>query len=262
MQNKYLETLELSPGATKQEIKKAYRRLSKKYHPDMSKDEHAKEKFIALTEAYDFLKRVGPSPHQEPIRYDYDTFVDEYKLRREAIRKNAAQKTAWEAKTRRSNIYRSAHYLFLFVGFFILLHTIIISIDRFLPHTLSEHQVLNYFNANPISQRKAYVSLRGFSISFERNYKSLADYRGMVTVYTSPLLKVPTSLTINHDGQVIYYLDTYTIFNLSMYFVPILYLLFALYFFVLKNPDHKLTIAMTIVTFFFIEIVFYANLAN
>lgn len=52
MQNKYLEILQLQPGATKQEIKKAYRRLSKIYHPDISKDEFAKEKFIEINEAY------------------------------------------------------------------------------------------------------------------------------------------------------------------------------------------------------------------
>ncbi len=49
------ELLELKPGATDREIKNAYRRLAKKYHPDISKEPNAEERFIEITEAYDQL---------------------------------------------------------------------------------------------------------------------------------------------------------------------------------------------------------------
>ena len=48
----FYEVLGVSEGASKEEIKKAYRRLSKKYHPDINKDENAGEKFIEIKEAY------------------------------------------------------------------------------------------------------------------------------------------------------------------------------------------------------------------
>ncbi len=52
----YYEVLGVSRGASKEEIKKAYRRLAKKYHPDHAgKDKSAEEKFKEVTEAYDVL---------------------------------------------------------------------------------------------------------------------------------------------------------------------------------------------------------------
>jgi DnaJ-class molecular chaperone len=52
----YYKILEVEENASEEEIKLAYRRLAKKYHPDLNKtDSKAKEKFIKLHEAYDTL---------------------------------------------------------------------------------------------------------------------------------------------------------------------------------------------------------------
>lgn len=46
----------LTPNATEQEIKTAYRRLARKYHPDISKEPQAEERFKEMGEAYETLK--------------------------------------------------------------------------------------------------------------------------------------------------------------------------------------------------------------
>jgi len=52
----YYEVLEINKNATDGEIKKAYRRLAKKYHPDLNKgDKAAEEKFKEISEAYEVL---------------------------------------------------------------------------------------------------------------------------------------------------------------------------------------------------------------
>ncbi|MDT8305298.1 MAG: molecular chaperone DnaJ [Anaerolineae bacterium] len=51
----YYEVLGISRTATKEEVKKAYRRLARQYHPDVSKEDGAAEKFKELSEAYEVL---------------------------------------------------------------------------------------------------------------------------------------------------------------------------------------------------------------
>jgi len=52
----YYETLGVSREATTEDIKKAYRKLAHKYHPDVSKDPAGEEKFKEINEAYKTLK--------------------------------------------------------------------------------------------------------------------------------------------------------------------------------------------------------------
>jgi len=51
----YYQTLGVARDAGKEEIKKAYRRLARKYHPDVSKEAGAEEKFKEVNEAHDVL---------------------------------------------------------------------------------------------------------------------------------------------------------------------------------------------------------------
>lgn len=52
----YYQTLGVEPNANEAEIKAAYRRLARRYHPDVSKEPDAEEKFKAVNEAYEALR--------------------------------------------------------------------------------------------------------------------------------------------------------------------------------------------------------------
>ena len=51
----YYEVLGIQKGASDEEIKKAYRKMAKKYHPDINKEADAEEKFKEVNEAYEVL---------------------------------------------------------------------------------------------------------------------------------------------------------------------------------------------------------------
>lgn len=62
-------TLGVSENATSDEIKKAYRRLARQYHPDINKEKGAEEKFKEINAAYEILS-------DEKKRAQYDQFGD------------------------------------------------------------------------------------------------------------------------------------------------------------------------------------------
>ncbi len=63
----YYEVLGIKKGASKDEIKSAYRKLAKKYHPDINHEPGAEEKFKEVQEAYDVL-------YDDNKRQTYDQF--------------------------------------------------------------------------------------------------------------------------------------------------------------------------------------------
>ena len=52
----YYEVLGVTRGADADTVKRAYRKLARKYHPDVSKERNAEEKFKNVQEAYEVLK--------------------------------------------------------------------------------------------------------------------------------------------------------------------------------------------------------------
>ena len=62
----YYDVLGVSPEAEAEEIKKAYRKLAREYHPDINKAPEAESRFKEIAEAYDVLS-------DETKRRDYDT---------------------------------------------------------------------------------------------------------------------------------------------------------------------------------------------
>lgn len=68
----YYKILGVSRTATPEEIKKAYRTLARKYHPDVSKEANAEEKFKEVGEAYEVLR-------DKEKRAQYDQFGGQFR---------------------------------------------------------------------------------------------------------------------------------------------------------------------------------------
>ena len=67
MTRDYYDILGVSRDADKEEIKRAYRRLARKYHPDVNKEPGAEERFKEINTAYEVLS-------EPEVRTRYDRF--------------------------------------------------------------------------------------------------------------------------------------------------------------------------------------------
>ena len=70
----YYQILGVSKDADQKEIKKAFKQLAKKYHPDISKEPNAEEKFKEAQEAYAVLSDADKRAQYD--RVGHDAFVN------------------------------------------------------------------------------------------------------------------------------------------------------------------------------------------
>ncbi len=96
MYEKYYHLLQLTPKASTEDIKKAYRRLAKKYHPDVSRAANAHERFIAISRAYEILihkpPQKAPETSQSPDRETFYRKAHEQAERHARMRYNEFQR--------------------------------------------------------------------------------------------------------------------------------------------------------------------------
>jgi curved DNA-binding protein len=67
----YYETLGVARGADADEIKRAYRKLARKYHPDVSKERNAEAKFKDVQEAYEVLRDADKRAAYDQLGRDF-----------------------------------------------------------------------------------------------------------------------------------------------------------------------------------------------
>jgi hypothetical protein len=128
----YYAVLEIAANSTESDIRKAYRRLAKQYHPDVNKAKNAHEKFIEISEAYDFLinhsqqhKEAFTTAPAEGKNNNDDRASEEF----ERFRQEAREKAEQQAKMRYET-FKKQHEAFQKSGIndLALLFTVIVRI--------------------------------------------------------------------------------------------------------------------------------------
>ena len=67
----YYQTMGVARTASADEIKKVYRRLARKYHPDVSKEKNAEDKFKEVQEAYEVLRDAEKRAAYDQLGRDF-----------------------------------------------------------------------------------------------------------------------------------------------------------------------------------------------
>lgn len=136
----YYAILGLKPGASKEEIKRSYRRLAMQWHPDRNPSPEARQKFILLTEAYDALmsgktfatfvrtgQRAASAPprqktRDEMLREKRMAYYENYDKKFRAIR--AQYRNPATAPRTRKSIYGEIYLYFAAAAGALLLFTL------------------------------------------------------------------------------------------------------------------------------------------
>ncbi|WP_422360357.1 J domain-containing protein [Reichenbachiella sp.] len=263
MQNQYLEILELNPGASKAQIKSAYRRLSKIYHPDVSKDENARERFIEINEAYKFLTDVGPRPttiQSTAPAYDYDVqdhTYDDWRRRAKAY----ARKKAEDETRRQEELTKLFLKIFGFASAVVVLLNFIVAIDLCLPQVRTEGRSLHssVFNRDHPSYYES-LTIDKFQMKFKKrtlDFLLVSQMIDKVEVFSTPIFEQPTRVVIEADWKT-YELNQYAgLFGLFK-FIPFLIIgLWCVYRLVGVSLDAQLSLAVLYIFIVFAEMIIH-----
>ncbi|REE05656.1 J domain-containing protein [Marinoscillum furvescens] len=248
MQNHYLNLLELEPGATKQDVKAAYRRLSKKYHPDLNKHPEAREQFIAITEAYNFLMKVGPTPHQEQVNYDYNPAQDEYERWRQDARERARRK-AHEIQKMRMETIRKTFYVMDIILLGAMVFNLLLALDYSLPYREHEQEVVGVSRVYEKSKGRAIyryddVQFTDFRMRFDQGEVVLKELGKQATVRASAIFRQPISATLMLDGEPRVVAQIYSVYATFSFLIPFQFLVLGLYRYVTKRLDPKIGVGL------------------
>jgi len=134
----FYAVLGITPNSTESEIRMAYRRLAKQYHPDVNKAKNAHEKFIEISEAYEFLishslQQKESSESEEQTASDYRA-SEEYNRFRQAAREKAEQhaKMRFEAFKKQHEAFQKSGLNDLILLFTVISRIAIIPLFLFL----------------------------------------------------------------------------------------------------------------------------------
>lgn len=263
--NQYLQTLGLEPGVSAADIKRAYRRLAKAYHPDVSQDPEAQRKFVEITEAYNFLMEIGANPHQEQVSYDYDPFVKEYEERRRKARQYAREKRrkAAEEKIRALQmIYLFTDYL---VGLTLFFNSLLLT-DYLMP---SQNQVeritrREYSYESPSQQGQNLIYRHGtiffdeHSILVDREITDRWDsMQPQVRVYTSPILDIVLKADVELQGEIFEIRPVFSVYQFFFFLIPAVILLSLLYYRWPRLSENKVGLVVILIILSIIQLLVF-----
>lgn len=195
---KYFRVLGIAPTTDKAIIKKAYRKLAFKYHPDVNDSAEAQSKFVELTDAYDILlgvkkivkRRVPgqPNPNQKSTTKTAKEERDERIKAAKTRYKRAKEKELEEEARYYLNLISGWKWRFLKIFSIISFILVFFLVLDFVLPTKSELFVVHNFESNDLSGQLHFNI--GNTIHFFDVYQAIA-------IKTFPLIELNTTPIFN-----------------------------------------------------------------
>jgi len=227
---KYYSRLGLSETANSEDIRRQFRKLAMKYHPDRNPSESAQEEFLKISEAYAILtgkkklvnswdsKRTGSArPQQkervrEARRRHYEQVIKEQE-ETEIYFKGLLKSRGWKVVTR-SSILGSILSLCLIL-------------DLFLPHHYSQdrmtHYAMDVYSSGQTIEKRVSLVRTAKNQEYwieELDYPFYGQYPDFF-VQKSWIFQDPTNLVSVQRGKFVHYAVHYTYFSFFYLLIPI-----------------------------------------
>ena len=239
MVKNYYKTLGLSSSASKAEIKVAYRKLAKKYHPDKNKSKQASQLFIEVNEAYAYLTNEGTSyrinyPEKTTNSNKSKSSEDELRKRMDWARKYAQYKKVKEERMMELEYYKihnssrkkfinlinwvSISFAFLILVDFKILPTSSINVDLITKYVdVGSDKLVFKFKDVDDNNFNFGVSLE--DVRFLNNAK-IKDY----STEKSILFRQNTHMLLNIDNEIISIENNFCVYKVFYFYFTILLL--------------------------------------
>ncbi len=250
----YYEILNLPEGATKAQIKKSYRQLVKLYHPDVTDDPNAHEKYLEINQAYEAL--LDPQPKRKTSSSRQSSKAQKWNKYKRDSRKKHAERQAKKAQeielfyqSLRKGWRRNWIRLNLLVGVLVSVFTIADQLAEPTQRIVTITSLKNYSAGAEINTEEG-----SFTV-IEKEKHSSIRFKNELVLFESKYLKQGLFIAYMHEGVTFYQRVSYSPIGPSLYwgykivlFVSLIPLLFYLFF--RKNTGwfvffHYLTLIVT-----------------
>ena len=239
MVKNYYKTLGLSSSASKAEIKVAYRKLAKKYHPDKNKAKQASQLFIEVNEAYAYLTNEGSSyrinyPEKTTNSNKSKSSEDELRKRMDWARKYAKYKKVKEERVMELEYYKihnsSRKKIINLINWVSISFAFLILVDyKILPTSPVEVDLItNYMDMGSDNFVLKFKDIDNndfnFAVSIEDvKYLNIAKIKDYST-QKSMILRQNTNMLLNIDNDIISIENHFCVYKVFYFYFIILLL--------------------------------------
>ena len=227
---KYYNRLGLSEASSSEDVRRQYRKLAMKYHPDRNPSESAQEEFLQITEAYEILTGKKKIIHSRGSNRTGSARPEQKERVREARKRHYEQVIREQQETEMyfKGLLKSRGWKVITVSAIVgTLLSLCLILDLFLPHHYSEDRIKQYsldvYSSGQTVEK--WVSLVKTDKNEEYwienlNFAFYAQYPDFY-VQRSWIFQDPTNLVSNQGGRFVLYPVQYTYFAFVHLLIPV-----------------------------------------
>lgn len=227
----YYKIFGLTENASKNEIRKAYRKLAMQFHPDKNSDPKAHQLFIDLTEAYEYLLEEKPHPTSKIKK---ETTFEERKKQAEFRYKQHQERQKREQDLYFTKLTSGKKWKFFkYASHIGLLLSLILLIEPFLPTIFEKHQIIaksNSYSGLMDDQVVCIKTDRNLSVFVVNPYYSMFSSHSNINIERSLIFHNPVKVWC----QTIHFRKGFDVDFSAINLYPIIPILFAIPFFVFR----------------------------